>query len=122
MAMREDRQESRQIPLFSLAETVSVSSTQTESSHGIVPRSDGVRSKRWLRRGSDAFTSLPAVRCRSDWKDTLVQSSASARQQLGALIKLGPEVSYFWMQLTFGEHCSKSRKAEPPILTGGWHM
>ena len=97
--MREDRQESRQIPLFSLAETVSVSSTQTESSHGTVPRSDGLRSTRWLRRGSDAFTSLPAMRCRSDWKDTIVQSSASARQQLGAMIKLGPEVSLLVMQL-----------------------
>ena len=102
--MNEDRPESHPIPLFSLAETVSVSSTQTESSHGIATRSDGVRSKRWLRRGSDAFTSLPAVRCRSDWKETLVQSSASARQQLGTLIKLGPEVSPFVVQLTFGEY------------------
>ena len=104
MAMSEDRPGNRQIPLFSLAETVSVSSTQRESSHGIVPRSDGVRSKRWLRSGSDAFTGLSAVRCRTDWKETLVQSSASARQQLGALIKLGPEVSPLVMQLTFSRY------------------
>ena len=114
--------EHRQTPLFSLAETVSVSSTQTESSHGIVPRSDGVRPKRWLRRGSDAFTSLPAVRCRSDWKEILVQSSGSARQQLGAMIKLGPEASLIVMQLRLEEHLSRSHNAEPASHTGGWHM
>ena len=101
--MTEGRPESQQGPLFSLAEVVSVSSSQPESSHGTVLRSDGMRPNRWLRRSSDAFTSLPAVRCRSDWKETLVQSSASARQQLGAIIKLGPEVSLLVMQLRLGE-------------------
>ena len=33
-----------------------------------------------------------------------MQSSASARQQLGAMIKLGPEVSLVVMQLMFGEY------------------
>ena len=88
--MRLSDSENDHAPIFSLAEAVPAGSQQTHSPGFVL---DDLRPNRWFRRSRNGLSGLSTLRCRGDWKDTLVRSSASARQQLSAMVKLGPQVS-----------------------------
>lgn len=90
--MGESNRENTHQALFNLAEAVPAGHHQTDGSHGSAQSLDRRRPSRWLRRSSNPLSGLHSLRCRDDWKDTLVRSSTSARQQLGSIVKLGPQV------------------------------
>ena len=81
--------DSNHVPLFSLAEAI-----PADPRHGHTSESkfEHFQPGRWFGRHRTVLSELPSLRCRGDWSETLVRASSSARQHLGALVKLGPQV------------------------------